>query len=160
MDLSCSLGVRRAIYADKLHIRPGDHGGFLAGVAAAAGDGPEHERMEEERRSLISSASQWIMNLAEMGQRWAVGVRPLPADGRPMIGAVDEDRTVYVAVMHGGITFGPLAGCLVASEIEENEAIELGAYRPGRSIAQDADWREQTLSPDIQCSSQLAGTGS
>ncbi|MFK4496144.1 glycine/D-amino acid oxidase-like deaminating enzyme [Bradyrhizobium japonicum] len=152
VDLCCALGtqgVRRAIYADKLHIRPGDHGGYLAGVTAAAGDGPEHERMEEERRSLISSASQWIMNFAEMGQRWAVGVRPMPADGRPMIGAIDEDRTVYVAVMHGGITLGPLAGRLVASEIvQENEAIELGAYRPRRSIAQDADWREQTLSPD------------
>ncbi|WP_407121423.1 NAD(P)/FAD-dependent oxidoreductase [Bradyrhizobium sp. STM 3561] len=152
VDLTCSLGsqgVRRAVYADRLHIRPGDHGGFLAGVAAAAGDGPEHERVEEERRSLISSASQWIMNFAEMGQRWAVGVRPMPADGRPMIGPIDEERTVYVAVMCGGITLGPLAGRLVASEIvQENEAIELGAYRPRRSIAQDADWRDPTLSPD------------
>ncbi|MDA9405354.1 FAD-dependent oxidoreductase [Bradyrhizobium sp. CCBAU 45384] len=88
------------------------------------------------------------MNFAEMGKKWAVGVRPMPADGRPMIGAIDEDRTIYVAVMHGGITLGPLAGRLVAYEIvQENEAIELSAYRPMRSIAQDADWREQTLSP-------------
>ncbi|MGY3131153.1 glycine/D-amino acid oxidase-like deaminating enzyme [Bradyrhizobium sp. USDA 4501] len=151
VDLSCSLGsqgVRRAVYADKLHVRPGDHGGVLAGVAPVAGGAPEHERMEEERHSLISSASQWIMNFAEMGQRWTIAVRPMPADGRPMIGALDEDRTIYVAVMHGGITLGPLVGRLVASEImDENEATELAAYRPRRSIAQDADWREQTLSP-------------
>ncbi|WP_426420492.1 NAD(P)/FAD-dependent oxidoreductase [Bradyrhizobium genosp. A] len=147
VELSGGVGphsLRHVVYADKLHVRQGDHGGVLAGVAALEADASLVERMEAERLSLVNSGCQWVIHFAEMQRKWTVGFRPMPADGRPMIGALDEEHTIYVAVMHGGITLGPLAGRLLASEmIEKRNAVELRDYRPRRYIAQEADWRQQ-----------------
>lgn len=146
VELSAPLPLQRlrhVIYADKLHVKP-DDGGILGGVTAAEGDGSLDQRLEEERLSLIKAGSQWIKNFAGMKQTWTVGLRPMPADGRPMIGFLDEEHTIYVAVMHGGITLGPLAGRIAALEIiDGNSANELRHYRPWRSIGQEADLPKQ-----------------
>ncbi|KAL7527315.1 hypothetical protein ACHAXR_005700 [Thalassiosira sp. AJA248-18] len=41
--------------------------------------------------------------------------RPMPSDGFPVLGFVDQG--LYVAVMHSGITLGPLAGELASYEV-------------------------------------------
>ncbi|KAL7547468.1 hypothetical protein ACHAWF_010764 [Thalassiosira exigua] len=64
--------------------------------------------------------------------------RPMPSDGLPVIGFVDQG--LYVAVMHSGITLGPLVGDLAAHEIcakENDEGFQiLDQYRPSRYITQ------------------------
>ena len=58
-------------------------------------------------------------------------VRPMPLDGYPAVGRLDNGA--YVAVMHSGVTLGPLVGELVAREIaEEVDTDMLKPFRPGR----------------------------
>ncbi|MEV6490297.1 FAD-binding oxidoreductase [Actinoplanes sp. NPDC051633] len=60
-----------------------------------------------------------------------VGHRPMPADGNPVIGPLDDH--LYVAVMHSGVTLAPLAARLITQEIlDRHEAPELAAVRPTR----------------------------
>jgi glycine/D-amino acid oxidase-like deaminating enzyme len=61
---------------------------------------------------------------------WQLGHRPMPAGG-PLVGYVNPDRSVYVAVMHSAITLGPTVGRLVADELATGEpAAELHRCRP------------------------------
>jgi glycine/D-amino acid oxidase-like deaminating enzyme len=46
----------------------------------------------------------------------AIGYRPIPEDGFPIIGNCGY-RGLYIAVMHSGVTLAPLAGMLAANEI-------------------------------------------
>jgi glycine/D-amino acid oxidase-like deaminating enzyme len=46
-----------------------------------------------------------------------IGVRPMPRDRHPIIGAVPERPGLYVVVSHSGITLGPLWGRVAAGEI-------------------------------------------
>lgn len=47
---------------------------------------------------------------------YGVAERPVPADG-PIVGYVTPDQSVYVAVMHSGLTLAPTVGRLVAEEL-------------------------------------------
>ncbi|MCA6107921.1 NAD(P)/FAD-dependent oxidoreductase [Bradyrhizobium cenepequi] len=108
---------RHVIYADNLHIKAGDHGGFLAGVAPATDAAPLYERLEKERLDLIGAGRRWLRRFDEMHGKWMVGARPMPSDGLPILGKHDECPTIHIAVMHGGVTLGPLVGRLLADEM-------------------------------------------
>lgn len=61
----------------------------------------------------------------------AVGHRPIPADGLPIVGRAAPG--LYVAVMHAGVTLAPLVGRLAAAEIlDDVEVAMLATCRPGR----------------------------
>jgi glycine/D-amino acid oxidase-like deaminating enzyme len=46
-----------------------------------------------------------------------VGMRPMPADGLPVIGPLPGHAGAYVAVMHSGVTLAAVAGRLIAAEL-------------------------------------------
>jgi elongation factor 4 len=46
--------------------------------------------------------------------RYTIGYRPTPGDGFPVIGRPGHIGGLYIAVMHSGVTLGPLAGEAVA----------------------------------------------
>lgn len=46
-----------------------------------------------------------------------LGVRPMPADGEPIIGPVADVPGLYVAAMHAAVTLAPAVGRLVAQEL-------------------------------------------
>ena len=46
-----------------------------------------------------------------------VGIRPMPADGEPIVGPVAEVPGLYLAVMHSAVTLAPAVGRLVAREL-------------------------------------------
>jgi glycine/D-amino acid oxidase-like deaminating enzyme len=59
-----------------------------------------------------------------------VGLRPIPADGFPVLGKPKGWDGLYVASMHSGITLAPIAGKLAACEImEDMEADLLNPFR-------------------------------
>jgi glycine/D-amino acid oxidase-like deaminating enzyme len=61
-----------------------------------------------------------------------VAMRPVPQDGLPVIGRCGP-HGLYVAVMHSGVTLGPLVGELVAGEVLNGpDQALLAPYRPGR----------------------------
>lgn len=46
-----------------------------------------------------------------------LGVRPVPADGEPIVGPVGEVPGLYLAVMHSAVTLAAAVGRLVAREL-------------------------------------------
>ena len=66
-------------------------------------------------------------------ERTTIGWRPLPKDGKPIIGPIKELPGVYIAVMHSGISLAAIIGTLVKEEILEartNKLLE--DFRPSR----------------------------
>lgn len=62
-----------------------------------------------------------------------IGVRPMPADGEPIVGPVAEVPGLYVAVMHAAVTLAPAMGRLIAREVVDGVAQPaLAGCRPDR----------------------------
>lgn len=63
------------------------------------------------------------------------GRRPIPQDGRSIVGFASEVANVYVATTHSGITLTPLIGAFAAIEIAHGARIDLLApFRPARFV--------------------------
>jgi glycine/D-amino acid oxidase-like deaminating enzyme len=58
-------------------------------------------------------------------------VRPMPQDGLPVVGFVDDG--LFAVVAHSGVTLAPFLAPLVAAELVHNVDLELlDDYRPDR----------------------------
>jgi glycine/D-amino acid oxidase-like deaminating enzyme len=68
---------------------------------------------------------------------WA-GIRPVPADGYPVIGPVEGVENLLVAVMHRGVTLAPIVGKILFDLIVEGATdIDIEPYRLSRFWNQD-----------------------
>lgn len=54
-----------------------------------------------------------------------VGLRPIPADGLPVVGFAPRVNGLYLAVMHSGITLAPAIGRFAAAELLDDADIRL-----------------------------------
>lgn len=62
-----------------------------------------------------------------------VGIRPMPADGYPVVGPTPGHERIYLVVSHSGLTLGPLLGEIAAAELVNGEPdARLATFRPGR----------------------------
>ncbi|WP_214322522.1 NAD(P)/FAD-dependent oxidoreductase [Nonomuraea sediminis] len=64
-----------------------------------------------------------------------LGVRPVPADGLPLVGPHPDAPGLYHLVTHSGVNLAPELGRLAAQEIIEGSAEELTSYRVTRTMA-------------------------
>lgn len=119
--------VRRVVYCQHhgpIHLRPAADGGLLLGGddtddwIAGGHDDAVLERIEKH---LLERARKLIPDLpvdAWRGRcRRRVGVRPMPADGRSIIGEVPNASGVFVAATHSGVTLALIIGRLLADRI-------------------------------------------
>ena len=61
--------------------------------------------------------------------------RPVPEDGLPVLGPVPGVAGLWLAVLHSGVTLGPVAGELLAAEVTgKGEQPLLAAFRPARLL--------------------------
>ena len=84
---------------------------------------------------LLEGARQLSPTLLESAKvsHTSAAVRPMPSDGLPVVGFVEQG--LYVIVTHSGITLGPILASLAAGEIIENmECDLLSPYRPSRFV--------------------------
>ena len=66
--------------------------------------------------------------------------RPMPRDGKPIVGRLPGVSSLYVATGHSGVTIAPALAELVSQEIVDGrEANRLKRLRPGRFAAHAAD---------------------
>lgn len=75
----------------------------------AAADSPERTL------AAVRSTFRGSANVELLSTR--VGVRPIPADGEPIVGAVTEVPGLYLAVMHSAVTLATAVGRVVAREL-------------------------------------------
>ncbi|HWA45471.1 MAG TPA: FAD-binding oxidoreductase [Hypericibacter adhaerens] len=89
-------------------------------VDAAGENGPEaiaQRTLAAVRRHLRAAEGTTLESVS-------VGLRPMPADGLPIVGAGGVEG-LYLAVMHAGVTLAPLVGRLAASEILDGVEVRM-----------------------------------
>jgi glycine/D-amino acid oxidase-like deaminating enzyme len=76
-----------------------------------------HVAADSPERTLaaVRSTFRGAANVELLSTR--VGVRPMPADGKPIVGPVADVPGLYLAVMHSAVTLAPAVGRLVAREL-------------------------------------------
>ena len=129
--------LRHIVYAGKIHFKPDGGGRVLAGRTDYRKDMPDEAEAWARGRETASLLRPWLRGLSDETEIEAVrvGVRPIPADGLPMVGTIPGLDNVYVAAMHSGISLGGLMGRLAAEEIATGaETAALAPYRPRRFL--------------------------
>jgi glycine/D-amino acid oxidase-like deaminating enzyme len=128
-------GPRRMVHAPGVYLRP--HSGGLVHLEApdAAVDlhTPEADlrRWAEELLRRARRAVRGLQDARVTGYR--VCVRPMPADGRSIVGPLPGAGGLYVAVTHSGVTLAAHLSRLIAAELVTGVAAAgLAPYRPGR----------------------------
>ena len=72
-------------------------------------------------------------NPAVVPASYKIGYKPIPGDGEPVLGALDQLPGCFVAFTHSGATLGLIVGDLLAQEIVTGETSPLlSTFRPGR----------------------------
>jgi glycine/D-amino acid oxidase-like deaminating enzyme len=122
--------VRTIVASPDMDVRVARDGELVAAVEyAGETTTAELARSAERIRLRIVEMFRGAEDVRLLSAR--VGMRPMPVDGRPLIGPVPAVLGAYVAVMHSGVTLAPLAGRLVAEEVVHGvEAPELRGCRP------------------------------
>jgi len=131
-------GPQRMVHAPDVYLRP--HSGGLVHLEApdAAVDlhtpGADLRRWAEE---LLRRARRVVRGLQDADVAgYRVCVRPMPADGRSIVGWLPGAGGVYVAVTHSGVTLAAhLARLITAELITGAAAAGLAPYRPDRFAA-------------------------
>ena len=154
---SAPEAIHRVLYppdADGLHLRPTPGGGLLFG----SDDGDRAVQSSPDAQTLADAESMSGENipqdisaaLCHRAERVSpklfsngnpahytprVCLRPMSADGRPLIGAVPGVRGVFVLAAHSGVTLAPMLARALAEEICNARLLEeLVPYRPQRFL--------------------------
>lgn len=91
----------------------------------------------EACQPIFDEALRYLPDLAGARVEAArIGVRPVPADKKPLVGPVPGIDGLFLAVMHSGVTMGPLIGRMLATEIASGVMDpRLEQFRPERLVA-------------------------
>ncbi len=98
------------------------------------GGGPAPNDVEAEGLRLIERVRQHMRGAENLAlERVTIGQRPIPEDGKPVVGFAPDVPGLYLATMHSGITLAPAVGRFATMEILDGARVELLApYRPER----------------------------
>lgn len=133
--------VRRVLHAPHVELRPHDHDQVVLHsreidalidpvVAATDLSGQLHDLAIDVVPTLRSA------ELIDARVAW----RPIPIDGFPSVGGVDDLAGYYEAVTHSGITLGGIIGRVLSDEIVDGTMDPLVEhYRPGRLASVEPD---------------------
>jgi glycine/D-amino acid oxidase-like deaminating enzyme len=127
--------LRRPIHAPGVHFRPDGAGRIVLAEGAHDHVWTETAEAWPVERSLAAVAMHLPVLARARVEAARVGVRPMPRDEKPMVGALPGLEGFYVVVSHSGVTLGPLWGRIAAAELLDN-ALDprLAPYRPGRFL--------------------------
>jgi glycine/D-amino acid oxidase-like deaminating enzyme len=125
--------LRRPVHAPGCHFRPDGGGRIVLAEGAHDQTWREGGAPWPPERSLAAVAAHLPALAGARVEATRIGVRPMPRDERPMVGALPGVDGFYVVVSHSGVTLGPLWGRVAAAEILEG-ALDprLTPYRPAR----------------------------
>jgi D-hydroxyproline dehydrogenase subunit beta len=131
-------GPARVVHAPQVYLRPHPDGLVHLEAPDAAVD--LHTAEADLRRwaeELLRRARRVVPGLHHANVTgYRVCVRPMPADGHPIVGWLAGATGVYVAVTHSGVTLAAHLAQLITTELlSGTPAAELAPYRPGRFAA-------------------------
>jgi glycine/D-amino acid oxidase-like deaminating enzyme len=119
--------VERVLLSPVGNIKQKPNGRIVAG--SDFGTGGENTREAGEK--LLKTMSTVLPQLGGVSvDKMTLGYRPIPMDGRPIVGFQAGRSDIYIAVMHSGMTLGPLIGRFAAMEPLDGVTLEpLSQYR-------------------------------
>jgi glycine/D-amino acid oxidase-like deaminating enzyme len=134
-------GLRTVLNTPRVAIRPTPDGGLAMDSAWSEravdvdADGVPHVA-EEVITKLLAEASAVLAGHPPLrSARVALGGKPIPGDGDPCFGAIDQVPGLFVAFSHSGATQGLVAGEVIAHEVLTGQVHDLAAaFRPGRLV--------------------------
>lgn len=133
-----SPGPIRVMHTPLVHLRP--HAGGLVHLEAPDAAVDLHTPDPDLRRwagELLSRARGVLDGLGDASVTgYRVCVRPMPADGRSIVGWLPGASDVYAAVTHSGVTLGAHLAELITAEVLGGVAEPgLAPFRPDRFMA-------------------------
>ncbi|MGE0725687.1 MAG: NAD(P)/FAD-dependent oxidoreductase [Alphaproteobacteria bacterium] len=100
------------VLAPALHVRQRPDGRIVASAGYRGSDAAvEGEALAAALRSMLRGADEISIENA------VVSPRPMPADGLPVVGAIDGIPGLWLAISHSGVTLAPAIGRMVAEMI-------------------------------------------
>jgi glycine/D-amino acid oxidase-like deaminating enzyme len=116
-------GLRAVLNTPRASMRPTPGGGLavdsdwtIASITRSA-DG-SYQVPEAVLDELLAEASRLLSGGPRLEvDRYAMGPKPVPGDGQPVLGRVDDVPGLFIAFSHSGATLGLIAGELLAYEI-------------------------------------------
>jgi glycine/D-amino acid oxidase-like deaminating enzyme len=131
--------LRAVLNTPRVSLRPTPDGALAMDSDAAAeeviGDeGSGYEVKDATVEDLMAEASAILAGHPALELEWyGVGRKPIPGDGDPVFGPVDEVPGLSVAFTHSGATLALIAGELLARElVTGTPSALLAPFRPGR----------------------------
>ncbi|NHZ94801.1 FAD-dependent oxidoreductase [Massilia sp. CCM 8734] len=130
--------VRTIISSAAIEVRQGAHGTLFA-AEDFLDDSVDNQPLAMALRTAGAIGNE-LDGAGEITPAWAcVGLRPMPADGIPIIGYLPAVAGLYVCTMHPGVTLAAIAGRLASEEIMDGErSAALGPCGPERFLASPA----------------------
>jgi glycine/D-amino acid oxidase-like deaminating enzyme len=133
------VGLVATLNTPRVSLRPTPDGSLVMDSDAAAEEVIAHQDGSYEVKDatiemLLAEASAILAGHPELtAASYGVGPKPIPGDGEPVLGALDEVPNLFVAFTHSGATLALIAGELLAGEILDGTPSPLlEAFRPGR----------------------------
>ncbi|MFJ4246622.1 NAD(P)/FAD-dependent oxidoreductase [Pseudomonas sp. NPDC089741] len=124
--------VQGIISSPAMEVRQAVDGTLLA-AEDYLGDTPGNLPADIALRTAAAIRNELNGVVAIEPQTVAVGLRPMPADGVPIIGYVPGVAGLYVCAMHPGVTLAAIVGRLASEEIIDHKmSPALSACRPQR----------------------------
>jgi len=132
----CRSGLRTILAAPDLNIRP--HTGDRLMLHSLSVDTGLAAAKPAQRLALacglLDRARLLVPTLAGVEVESAmVGVRPVPADGLPLVGRLAGVANLYMVVAHSAVHLAPILGRLAASDLTGHPQLQLAAFDPTRS---------------------------
>ena len=122
--------INSIVYGPNIHAHQQSNGQLIIGeqiTAPTEQNSLNHlKRINKHFKNMVRGASD--LNPSEV----LIGLRPIPKDDLPVIGRF-KNKSIYVAVMHSGISLAAIVGNLVTQEIvDEVDSLLLNDFRPSR----------------------------
>ncbi|MBV8623329.1 MAG: FAD-binding oxidoreductase [Herbaspirillum sp.] len=125
--------VQRVIFSPEVHLRPDGAGRLLIcrNDLEVPPDATPGQFSDHAGRLLEAAARVLPLLRGVQAEALRVGVRALPVDQYPVVGAAREVEGLYSVVTHSGVTLAPFLGEAAADEILNRvERPELATFRP------------------------------
>jgi glycine/D-amino acid oxidase-like deaminating enzyme len=120
------------VIVERMEVRQTADGRIIA--AAAIGRGDPGKDPQVAASAAFGEVQAMLIGGEQLAfDRYAVGYRPMPVDGFPIVGRAAGVEGLYLAVTHSGITLAPALGLFAAAELlgADDEPL-LAPYRPHR----------------------------
>ena len=122
--------INSVVYGPKIHAHQQSNGQLIIGEQITA---PTKENSINHLKRINKHFKNMIKGVSDLNpSEVLIGWRPIPKDDLPIIGRF-KNKSVYIAVMHSGISLAAIVGNLVSQEIiDEVDSLLLKDFRPSR----------------------------